>query len=399
MDYKESIDWILKKLPFYHEKGQQAYKPGLDRISNFLNSLDNPDKDLKFVHIGGTNGKGSTAHYISSILQEAGYNVGLFTSPHFFDFRERIKINNKKIDKDFITEFTKLNKKYIEKASLSFFELSFGLAVSYFNKRNVDIAIIEVGLGGRLDATNIITPLMSIITNISLDHTEILGDTLEDIAEEKSGIIKKDSITIIGESNDITNDIFISKAKECNSAICINDKQDKSYSNVLYQEKNISTATFSLKNLIGFNISEKSILNGVENVKSNTGFYGRWSKIEDTPKVILDVAHNDSGFEQLACQIKLEDYDKLYIVLGFVKGKKVQKLINYLPSDANLYFTSPNLNRGMQEQELSENIGKTFNFDKNPISQFLKVKSIASTDDLIIITGSNFLINDIINEK
>ena len=399
MDYKESIDWILKKLPFYHEKGQQAYKPGLDRIGNFLNSLDNPDKDLKFVHIGGTNGKGSTAHYISSILQEAGYKVGLFTSPHFFDFRERIKINNKKIDRDFITEFTKVNKKYIEKASLSFFELSFGLGVSYFNKRNVDIAIIEVGLGGRLDATNIITPLMSIITNISLDHTEILGDTLEDIAEEKSGIIKKDSITIIGESNDITNDIFISKAKECNSAICINDKQDKSYSNVLYQEKNISTATFSLKNLIGFNISEKSILNGVENVKSNTGFYGRWSKIEDTPKVILDVAHNDSGFEQLACQIKLEDYDKLYIVLGFVKGKKVQKLINYLPSDANLYFTTPNLNRGMQKQELSENIGKTFNFDKNPRSQFLKVKSIASTDDLIIITGSNFLINDIINEK
>ena len=399
MDYKESIDWILEKLPFYHEKGQQAYKPGLDRISNFLNSLDNPDKDLKFVHIGGTNGKGSTAHYISSILQEAGYKVGLFTSPHFFDFRERIKINNKKIDKDFITEFTKLNKKYIEKASLSFFELSFGLAVSYFNKRNVDIAIIEVGLGGRLDATNIITPLMSIITNISLDHTEILGDTLEDIAEEKSGIIKKDSITIIGESNDITNDIFINKAKECNSAIYINDKQDKSYSNILYQEKNISTATFSLKNLIGFNISEQSILNGVENVESNTGFYGRWSKIEDTPKVILDVAHNDSGFEQLAYQIKLEDYDKLYIILGFVKGKKIQKLINYLPRDASLYFTTPNLNRGMQKQELLENIGKTFNFDKNPRSQFLKVKSIASTDDLIIITGSNFLINDIINEK
>jgi dihydrofolate synthase/folylpolyglutamate synthase len=399
LNYKESIDWILKKLPFYHEKGKQAYKPGLDRISNFLNSLDNPHKDLKFVHIGGTNGKGSTAHYISSILRESGYKVGLFTSPHFFDFRERIKINNKKIDRDFITEFTKVNKKYIEKASLSFFELSFGLAVSYFNKRNVDIAIIEVGLGGRLDATNIITPLMSIITNISLDHIEILGDTLEDIAEEKSGIIKKDSITIIGESNNITNDIFINKAKECNSVIHINDKQDKSYSNVLHQEKNISTATFSLKNLIGFNISEQSILNGVDNVESNTGFYGRWSKIEDTPKVILDVAHNDSGFEQLAYQIKLEDYNKLYIILGFVKGKKVKKLINYLPSDANLYFTSPNLDRGMQKQELSENIGKTFNFDKNPRSQFLKVKSKASTDDLIIITGSNFLINDIINEK
>jgi dihydrofolate synthase/folylpolyglutamate synthase len=399
LNYKQSIDWILEKLPFYHDKGRQAYKPGLDRINNFLDFLCNPDQDLNFVHIGGTNGKGSTAHYISSILQEAGYKVGLFTSPHFFDFRERIKVNNKKIDKNFITEFTKLNKKYIENTSLSFFELSFGLAVSYFNKSNVDIAIIEVGLGGRLDATNIINPLMSIITNISLDHTEILGDTIEDIAEEKSGIIKKDSITIIGESNDMINNIFINKAKECNSKIFIKDKNKESYSNVLYHEKNISTAIFSIKNLVSFNISEQSILNGIKNVESNTGFYGRWSKIEDTPKVIVDVAHNDSGFEQLAHQIKREDYKKLHIILGFVKGKKVQNLIDYLPSDANLYFTSPNLDRGMQKGELSKNIRKSFNFDENPRSQFLKVKNIASTDDLIIITGSNFLINDIINEK
>ena len=240
---------------------------------------------------------------------------------------------------------------------------------------------------------------MSIITNISLDHTEILGDTIEDIAEEKSGIIKKDSITIIGESLDITNKIFINKAKEYNSKIFIKDKHEESYSNVLYQEKNISTAIYSIKKLVGFNISKQSILNGIKNVESNTGFYGRWSKIEDTPKVIVDVAHNDSGFEQLAHQIKREDYKKLHIILGFVKGKKVQKLINYLPSDANLYFTSPNLDRGMQKRELSENIGKTFNFDVNPRSQFLKVKNIASTDDLIVITGSNFLINDIINEK
>ena len=197
MNYKESIDWILKQLPFYHEKGKEAYKPGLDRISNFLKFINSPHKNLKFIHIGGTNGKGSTAHYISSILQESGYKVGLFTSPHFYDFRERIKVNKKKIDKDFITEFTNLNKKNIENNSMSFFELSFGLAVSYFNRNKVDIAIIEVGLGGRLDATNIINPLMSIITNISLDHTEILGDNLKDIAGEKSGIIKKDSMLIL----------------------------------------------------------------------------------------------------------------------------------------------------------------------------------------------------------
>ncbi|MCH2480312.1 MAG: bifunctional folylpolyglutamate synthase/dihydrofolate synthase [Flavobacteriales bacterium] len=398
MNYKESIDWILKQLPSYHEKGKEAYKPGLDRISNFLEFINSPHKNLKFIHIGGTNGKGSTAHYISSILQESGYKVGLFTSPHFYDFRERIKVNKKKIDKDFITEFTNLNKKNIENNSLSFFELSFGLAVSYFNRNKVDIAIIEVGLGGRLDATNIINPLMSIITNISLDHTEILGDNLEDIAGEKSGIIKKDSITIIGESNNLINTVFINKAKKCNSKIFINDQHENLYSNVLYQEKNISTAIFSIKHLVGFNITEVNILNGIENVELNTGFYGRWSKISDDPKVIIDVAHNNSGFEQLAYQIEREDYKKLYIILGFIKGKKVKELIKYLPIDANLYYTSPKIARGMKKEELLKNIGKTFNFDVNPRSQFLKVKNIASKDDLIIITGSNFLIKDILNE-
>ena len=398
MNYKESIDWILKQLPFYHEKGKEAYKPGLDRISNFLEFIKNPHKNLKFIHIGGTNGKGSTAHYISSILQESGYKVGLFTSPHFYDFRERIKVNKKKIDKDFITEFTNLNKKNIENNSMSFFELSFGLAISYFNRNKVDIAIIEVGLGGRLDATNIINPLMSIITNISLDHTEILGDNLKDIAGEKSGIIKKDSITIIGESNNLINTVFINKAKKCNSKIFINAQHENSYSNVLYQEKNISTAIFSIKHLVGFNITEVNILNGIENVELNTGFYGRWSKISDDPKVIIDVAHNNSGFEQLAYQIEREDYKKLYIILGFTKGKKVKELIKYLPIDANLYYTSPKIARGMKKKELLKNIGKTFNFDGNPRSQFLKVKNIASKDDLIIITGSNFLIKDILNE-
>lgn len=398
MNYKESIDWILKQLPFYHEKGKEAYKPGLDRISNFLEFIKNPHKNLKFIHIGGTNGKGSTAHYISSILQESGYKVGLFTSPHFYDFRERIKVNKKKIDKDFITEFTNLNKKNIENNSMSFFELSFGLAISYFNRNKVDIAIIEVGLGGRLDATNIINPLMSIITNISLDHTEILGDNLEDIAGEKSGIIKKDSITIIGESNNLINNVFINKAKKCNSKIFINAQHENSYSNVLYQEKNISTAIFSIKHLVGFNITEVNILNGIENVELNTGFYGRWSKISDDPKVIIDVAHNNSGFEQLAYQIEREDYKKLYIILGFTKGKKVKELIKYLPIDANLFYTSPKIDRGMKKEELLKNIGKTFNFDGNPRSQFLKVKNIASKDDLIIITGSNFLIKDILNE-
>lgn len=399
MNYKESIDWILEKLPFYQEKGNEAYKPGLERISSFLEVLNNPHKSLKFIHVAGTNGKGSTCHYISSILQESGYSVGLFTSPHFFDYRERIRINNKKITKSYVNEFIRSNKEIAEDLSLSFFELSFGLAANYFHDNKIDIGIIEVGLGGRLDATNVINPLMSIITNISLDHTDLLGETIKEIAIEKSGIIKRDSIAIIGEKNNLTDKIFTKIAKEKNSKIYFNNQYDKSYSDILYQNKNISTAIFTIKHLVGFNISKRNIENGIKNVIKNTGYFGRWFKLSEDPTVLVDVAHNISGFEYLALQIEKLNYNNLHIILGFVKGKKIKELIDFLPSRANLYFTKPSIYRGMDQEELSRNIGKNFNFDKNPGSQFLKVKKIASKHDLIIITGSNFLINDIIDNE
>ena len=399
MNYKESIDWILEKLPFYQEKGNEAYKPGLERITSFLEVLNNPHKNLKFIHVGGTNGKGSTCHYLSSILQESGYSVGLFTSPHFFDYRERIRINNKKITKTYVNEFLNSNKQIAEDLSLSFFELSFGLAANYFNDNKIDIAIIEVGLGGRLDATNIINPLMSIITNISLDHTDLLGETIEKIAKEKSGIIKTDSITIIGEKNTLTDQIFINKAKEQNSKIYFNNVANESYSNVLYQNKNISIAIYAIKHLVGFDISKQNIEDGIDSVIENTGYFGRWFKLSEDPTVLVDVAHNISGFEYLALQINKLEYNNLHIILGFVKGKKIKELIDLLPSKANLYFTQPSIYRGMDQEELSRNIGKNFNFDINPGSQFLKVKNIASKGDLIIITGSNFLINDIIDNE
>ena len=399
MNYKESIDWILEKLPFYQEKGNEAYKPGLERITSFLEVLNNPHKNLKFIHVGGTNGKGSTCHYLSSILQESGYSVGLFTSPHFFDYRERIRINNKKITKTYVNEFLNSNKQIAEDLSLSFFELSFGLAANYFNDNKIDIAIIEVGLGGRLDATNVINPLMSIITNISLDHTDLLGETIEKIAKEKSGIIKTDSITIIGEKNTLTDQIFINKAKEQNSKIYFNNVANESYSNVLYQNKNISIAIYAIKHLVGFDISKQNIEDGIDSVIENTGYFGRWFKLSEDPTVLVDVAHNISGFEYLALQINKLEYNNLHIILGFVKGKKIKELIDLLPSQANLYFTQPSIYRGMDQEELSRNIGKNFNFDINPGSQFLKVKNIASKGDLIIITGSNFLINDIIDNE
>ena len=399
MNYKESIDWILEKLPFYQEKGNEAYKPGLERITSFLKVLNNPHKKLKFIHVGGTNGKGSTCHYLSSILQESGYSVGLFTSPHFFDYRERIRINNKKITKSYVNEFINSNKDISEDLSLSFFELSFGLAAKYFYENKIDIAIIEVGLGGRLDATNVINPLMSIITNVSLDHTDLLGNTPQEIAQEKSGIIKKDSITIIGEDNNLTDQIFISKAKEQNSIIHFNDMSNESYSNVLYQNKNISTVIYAIKHLVNFNISKQNIEDGIDNIIENTGYFGRWFKLSEDPNILVDVAHNISGFEYLALQIEKLNYNNLHIILGFVKGKKIKELIDLLPSKASLYFTQPSIYRGMGQEELSRNIGKNFNFDKNPRSQFLKVKNIASKGDLIIITGSNFLINDIIDNE
>ena len=399
MNYKESIDWILEKLPFYQEKGNEAYKPGLERISSFLEVLNNPHKSLKFIHVAGTNGKGSTCHYISSLLQESGYSVGLFTSPHFFDYRERIRTNNKKITKSYVNEFIRSNKEIAEDLSLSFFELSFGLAANYFHDNKIDIGIIEVGLGGRLDATNVINPLISIITNISLDHTNLLGETIKEIAIEKSGIIKRDSVAIIGEKNNLTDKIFTKIAKEKNSKIYFNNQSDKSYSDILYQNKNISTAIFAIKHLVGFNISKRNIENGIKNVIKNTGYFGRWFKLSEDPTVLVDVAHNISGFEYLALQIEKLNYNNLHIILGFVKGKTIKELIDFLPSRANLYFTQPSIYRGMDQEELSRNIGKNFNFDKNPGSQFLNVKKIASKDDLIIITGSNFLISDIIDNE
>ena len=386
-------------MPFYQEKGNEAYKPGLERITSFLEVLNNPHKNLKFIHVGGTNGKGSTCHYLSSILQESGYSVGIFTSPHFFDYRERIRINNKKITKTYVNEFLNSNKQIAEDLSLSFFELSFGLAANYFSDNKIDIAIIEVGLGGRLDATNLINPLMSIITNISLDHTDLLGETIEKIAKEKSGIIKTDSITIIGEKNDLTDQVFINKAKEQNSKIYFNNVANESYCDILYQNKNISTAIYAIKHLVGFDISKQNIEDGIDNIIENTGYFGRWFKLSEDPTVLVDVAHNISGFEYLALQINKLEYNNLHIILGFVKGKKIKELIDLLPSQANLYFTQPSIYRGMDQEELSRNIGKNFNFDINPGSQFLKVKNIASKGDLIIITGSNFLINDIIDNE
>ena len=400
MNYRETENWILNRLPFYQSQGLKAYKPGIDNIRFFVDQLDLNLLDIKFIHVGGTNGKGSTCAYLSSIIQESGYKVGLFTSPHFFDFRERIKVNNKKIEKDFITKFIQENIELIEELNLSFFELSFGMSLYYYFEQKVDYAVIEVGLGGRLDATNIINPILSVITNISYDHTEILGNSLEKIAYEKAGIIKKNTKIIIGERDKKTQNIFIQKADENFSDIIFASdyKTDFENSEIKYQNKNIRTAVQVSKNLNDQNINETSIKKGIMNLDSNTDFYGRWTIINYNPKVIFDSAHNESGFSYLSQQLEKLNYDRLFIILSFVKGKDIKKLITYLPKKSLIYFTSSNSERSMNYEDIIQCVKENINFDKNPMKVYKEVLKQSSSKDLIIITGSNYIAKEIFHE-
>ena len=397
MNYKQTENWILNRLPFYQSQGSKAYKPGLDNIKSFIDHLNINIQDIKLIHIGGTNGKGSTCAYLSSIIQESGYRVGTFTSPHFFDYRERIKVNNNKIEKDFISKFIKTNHDIIEKLELTFFELSFGMSLSYYIEKKVDYAIIEVGLGGRLDATNIINPILSVITNISYDHTEILGNTLEKIAIEKAGIIKQDTKVIIGERDKDTENVFIDIANKNFSEIIFASDYKSKYENsdIEYFNKNIKTVVQVCRNLNDEKINDKSIEKGILHVDINTDFYGRWTVLNDSPKIIFDSAHNESGFIQLSKQLSSLEYDKLYFILSFVKGKNIKKLISYLPDKSLIYFTSSNMSRSMSHNEIEKSIGENINFDINPKRVYSNILSQASYDDLIIITGSNYIAKEI----
>ena len=315
---------MFSKLPMYQRQGNVAYKKDLIRTELLLTHLNSPHKHFKSIHIGGTNGKGSTAHMIASVFQESGYKVGLYTSPHLIDFRERILINGCKISKEFIIRFVKQNKDFFESNHLSFFEMTVGMAFKYFSKEKVDVAIIEVGLGGRLDSTNIINPEISIITNIGMDHTEFLGDTLQKIATEKAGIIKRNVPVIIGERQTEVENIFISKANSLNSDIYFADEGiDQTIPCSLggeYQQKNVKTALQSLKVLQskGFYFSDNQITEGLIKIQKNTGLRGRWELISKTPKIICDTAHNREGLILVLNQLQKESYETLHIVLGMV---------------------------------------------------------------------------------
>ena len=320
MNYVDTVNWMFSQLPMYQNKGKTAFKKDLSNTLLLAKHLNNPEGKFKSIHVAGTNGKGSTSHMLASILQEAGYKVGLYTSPHLKDFRERIKINGKCLNKQFVIGFIKRNKSFFNEHSLSFFEMTVGLAFDYFAKQNVDIAIIEVGLGGRLDSTNIITPEVSVITNIGLDHTQFLGETLEEIAFEKAGIIKNKVPVVIGETQKETKPVFIKISKERDAPIYFaDDSVLKSYESDLtgsYQYHNISTAIRTIREIKkkGFQVSEPIIIKGLKNIVKNTGLQGRWQVLQTEPKIIADTAHNKEGLIYTMSQINSESFSKLHLV-------------------------------------------------------------------------------------
>lgn len=406
MNYKEILNWMFNQLPMYQLQGASAYKKDLTNAYLLSNHLQNPEKNLKCIHVAGTNGKGSTSHMLASILGEAGYKVGLYTSPHLKDYRERIKINGIEISEEFVCDFINKNKTFFEANDMSFFEMTVGLAFDYFSKEKVDIAIIEVGMGGRLDATNIITPLISVVTNIDLDHTQFLGNTLEAIAGEKAGIIKPKIPVIIGEYTAETKPVFEAKAKENDSEIHFASKLIlETYPSDLigdYQKFNTKTVQQTicvLNSQKEFIVSDEAIKSGLLHVVKNTGLEGRWQQLGQFPKIICDTAHNKNGLEIVMNQVQKETFDTLHIVLGVVNDKNLDEILPLFPINAKYYFCKPNIPRGLDphilEKKASEFglIGEVF----NSISESYKsALENAAKSDFIYIGGSTFVVAEIL---
>lgn len=406
MNYKETLDWMFNKLPMYQIQGGKAYRKDITNTVLLAKHLGNPESHLKCIHVAGTNGKGSTSHLIASVLQESGYKVGLFTSPHLKDFRERIAINGLPISEDYVCNFIRKNKPFFEINELSFFEMSVGLAFEYFANQKTDINIIEVGMGGRLDSTNIITPLVSVITNIGLDHTQFLGDTLDAIAFEKAGIIKPNIPVVVGEYISETKPVFLAKSDESHSEIYFaSDLISTTYPSVLlgdYQNQNKKTVLQTLKLLQDkklLSVSEKDIKKGFLNVIKNTGLQGRWQQLGENPKVICDTAHNAHGLKIVINQLKKEKYDQLHVVLGFVNDKNLDEILSLFPQNAIYYFCKPNILRGLDQLILKEKAAESNLVGQTYISvskAYQAAKENAGINDFIYIGGSTFVVAEIL---
>lgn len=430
MDYKETLEFLFTQLPMYQREGKAAYKANLDNTLALDEYFDHPHKKFKTVHVAGTNGKGSVSHMLASILQEAGLKVGLYTSPHLIDFRERIKINGNEITENDVVDFVDNHKDIIAKLKPSFFEMTVAMAFDYFARQEVDVAVIEVGMGGRLDSTNIITPLVSVITNIGLDHMQFLGNTISDIAMEKAGIIKNGIPVIIGEYTDETYSVFKQVAKEKEAFICFSqkrfivrplDKNDRYHNftvrneqsgttfNVAldllgeYQKRNLPAVFGSLQILVPFfNIPKEAIINGLSKVTSNTGLKGRWQIIKDKPKVICDTGHNGAGLKAIVAQLKKENCKRLFVIFGTVNDKDIHSLLELLPKSAYYYFSQACIPRAMKAEVLAE-IGFKMSFKGevciNVTQAYNRALEDANEDDLVFVGGSTFVVADLLESK
>lgn len=427
MTYSETTDYIFSKLPMFSRVGSEAIKIGFTNILALCEKLGNPQNNCKYVHIAGTNGKGSVSHMIAAILQTAGYKTGLYTSPHLKDLRERIKINGKEISEAELVDFIGKLKPEIETIKPSFFEITVAMAFDHFANHGCDIAVIETGLGGRLDSTNIISPEISVITNIGLDHVQILGETLAEIAAEKAGIIKPGTTVVIGESHPETEKVFEEFAIKNNSEIIFADRKLQ-VTNWQYENEELVvevasehqvdhkkyhldlTGNYQIKNLLpviaatqvlqekGWQIEQEHVVKGLQHAKKITGLHGRWETISHSPRIIMDVAHNPDGVQQLLNQLEITTYHNLHIVLGMVKDKDVAKVLSMLPKNAKYYFSNAHVPRAMPAGDLKEKAllndlhGKVFDDVNDAIRT---AKSMAHKDDLILIFGSVFLVGEV----
>ena len=403
MNYQETLSWMFNQLPMFQTQGKTALNNKLDRTIAFASVLGNPEKKFKTLHIAGTNGKGSSSSMLASILQEAGYKVGLYTSPHLKDFRERIKINGVEIPEERVVSFIATHKDFLATNHLSFFEMTVGLAFDYFAEEKVDIGVIEVGLGGRFDSTNIITPEVSLITNISKDHTDILGNTLPEIAFEKAGIIKKNTPVVISEYQEETAPVFIKRAKEEKAPIVFANELTTDLTTDLqgiYQEKNIKgvIAVIDFLKHQGWDISDENLKNGLLNVVKNTHLKGRWQTLSTHPTVVCDTGHNIGGLTYVMEQLKKQTYTQLHIVIGFVKEKDVKGVLELFPKEAHYYFCSPNIKRGLAVEILKEIAtakglkGEAYSSVQEAVST---AKAKAQPTDFIFIGGSTFVVSEL----
>lgn len=427
MTYPETLQYLFSQLPMYQRVGQAAYKANLNNTTALMKHLENPHKNFKSVHIAGTNGKGSVAHLMASVFQSAGYKTGLYTSPHLKDFRERIKINGEMVTEEVVTNFVKLNKKVIKTIQPSFFEMTVGMAFQYFSDNNVDIAIVETGMGGRLDSTNILKPELSVITNIGLDHMQFLGDTIEKIALEKAAIIKKETPVVIGQIQLELKEIFTRMAEKKSASIYFasdhfeakllsNTSENTEYDiwreSELYLEHLICPllGNYQANNLLTlfqafdvladkFGISKNVIAEGIENVISNTGFKGRWQILSTNPMTICDVAHNKDGIKEVVIQLQQMNYSKLHFVLGMVDDKNINDILILLPQNASYYFCKADIPRGLSETILEAAAheaglrGKSYSSVREAYNSAVNNSGV---NDLVFIGGSTFIVAEIV---